>query len=108
MATDDYFIIVYKILNYLYEVLIDGRPTYCFEIQNDGSLVPIMKEKYWNTIIDNLISNGYILENETKFLSNGKEYAREVTYSISKKGIEYMYQNLVWINTSREMLDCRI
>ncbi len=104
MATDDYFIIVYKILNYLYEVLIDGRPTYCFEIQNDGSLVPIMKEKYWNTIIDNLISNGYILENETKFLSNGKEYAREVTYSISKKGIKYMYLISDWIEANLIML----
>ena len=46
----------------------------------------------------------YILENETQFLSNGKEYAREVTYSISKKGIKYMYLISDWIEANLIML----
>ena len=108
MAANDYCVVVYKILNYLYEMLRDGRPVYRNEIQNDGSLFPIIKERYWNTIIDNLISNCYILENETKFFADKVAYMEMVTYSISIKGIEYMYQNLTWIKTSHEMLDCRI
>lgn len=108
MATNDYCVVVYKILNYLYEMLRDGRPEYCNEIQNDGSLFPIINDNYWNTIIDNLISNGYIFEGETKFFADRIEYMKMVTYSITIKGIEYMYQNLAWIKTSREMLCCRI
>lgn len=108
MEETDYCVVVYKILNYLYKMLRDGRPVYCYEIQNDGSLFPIIKKNYWNTIINNLISNGYIFESETKFFADEKAYAEMKTYSISIKGIEYMYQNLSWINTSREMLDCRI
>lgn len=108
MAPNDYCVVVYKILNYLYEMLRDGRPAYCNEIQNDGSLFPIINENYWNTIIDNLISNGYIFEDETRFLADGIEYAKMVTYSISIKGIEYMYQNLTWLKTYYEALHCRI
>ena len=59
-------------------------------------------------IIDNLKTNCYILENETKFFADKVAYMEMVTYSISIKGIEYMYQNLTWIKTSHEMLDCRI
>ena len=108
MAKNDYCVVVYKILNYLYEMLRDGRPIYCNEILNDGSLFPILNDEYWNTIIDNLISNGYIFDDETKLFADGIECAKMVTYSISIKGIEYMYQNLIWTNTSREMLGCRI
>lgn len=108
MAPNDYCVVVYKILNYLYEMLRDGRPKYCNEIKNDGSLFPIINENYWNTIIDNLMSNGYIIEDETSFLADGIEYMKMATHSITIKGIEYMYQNLAWIKTSRKMLNCRI
>lgn len=108
MTKNDYCVVVYKILNYLYEMLRDGRPIYCNKIQNDGSLFPILNDEYWNTIIDNLISNGYIFEDEEKLYADSIEYMKIVTYSITIKGIAYMYQNLVWINTSREMLNYRI
>lgn len=108
MAKNDYCVVAYKILNYLYEMLRDGRPIYCNEIQNDGSLFPILNDEYWNTIIDNLISNGYIFEDEEKLYADSIEYMKIATYSITIKGIEYMYQNLAWIKTSCEMLCCRI
>lgn len=108
MEETDYCVVVYKILNYLYEMLRDGRSVYCNEIQNDGSLFPILNDEYWNTIIDNLISNGYIFEDEEKLYADSIEYMKMVTYSITIKGIEYMYQNLAWIKTSREILCCRI
>lgn len=59
MAKDDYMVIVYKILSYLYECLKAGKSPdpadYCWNC--DMFQIP---QAYWESIMEELINNGYI------------------------------------------------
>ena len=59
MAKDDYFVIVYKILSYLYVKLKSGEDTNPNMITHDSQLLQINR-KYWDYIMRNLIEDGYI------------------------------------------------
>ena len=59
MAKDDYFVIVYKILAYLYARLKKGEPVEAEMLMYDGGLFQINRE-YWVYIIDNMLEQGYI------------------------------------------------
>ena len=54
MAKDDYFVIVYKILAYLYARLKKGEPVEAEMLMYDGGLFQINRE-YWVYIIDNML-----------------------------------------------------
>ena len=54
MAKDDYYVIVYKILAYLYMQLKNGENTNPDFIKNDGFLFKI-NERYWNNKIVHLL-----------------------------------------------------
>lgn len=98
LEKNDYCVVVYKILNYLYEMLRDGRPIYCNEIHNDGSIFPRLNSRYWGEIIEKLLGDHYIILNSDKYYADGIELSFEIEYyTITTKGIEYMYQNLEWI-----------
>lgn len=108
MASDDYCVVVYKILNFLYEGLKKGKPVYCDGIMNDGSIFPRLNSRYWGEIIEKLIDDHYIILNSDKYYADGIELCEIEYYTITVRGIEYMYQNLAWIKTCHEMVDCRI
>lgn len=50
MARDDYFVIVYKILTYLYQCLKEGRKAEERLLTHDSSYIKV-NEKYWNYIL---------------------------------------------------------
>ena len=60
MAKDDYFVIVYKILSYLYVKLKSGEDTNPNMITHDSRNYCIFNRKYWDYIMRNLIEDGYI------------------------------------------------
>ena len=59
MAKDDYFVIVYKILAYLYQCLKDGEAAQEEILRRDGPLCRI-NETYWLYILEHLQGSGYI------------------------------------------------
>lgn len=97
MAKDDYHVIVYQILSYLYQQLKQGLSPDANCLECEGKLFSI-NEKYWEYIIYNLIQDGYvtgITVKEHKYVSgdtvisvNGLDKAQ-----ITPKGIEYLTDN---------------
>ena len=84
MAKDDYFVVMYKILAYLYQCLKDGvKPN----IDKAKEVVGINKV-YWNAVICDCIENGYI-RTPIKFIN--LEDCRDI--SVTSKGIEYLEEN---------------
>ena len=61
MARDDYYVIVYKILAYLYIKLKTGEEIEPEMLMYDGSLFQINR-KYWVYIFENLFNDGYITD----------------------------------------------
>lgn len=59
MAKDDYFVIVYQILAYLYRCLKDGEPVQEMMLKHDSPILKI-NEPYWNYIIENMLRQGFI------------------------------------------------
>lgn len=93
MAKDDYFVIVYKILAYLYMKLKNGEEIEPEALMYDGNLFTIHR-KYWVYILYNMVDCGYI-----RGLSNIKAgdgyYVKEQLKGceITPKGIAYLCEN---------------
>ncbi len=59
MAANDYHVIVYQILAYLYAQLKKGEPINTAFISNDGQMFSI-PHSYWLYIMRSLITDGYV------------------------------------------------
>lgn len=59
MAKDDYFVITYKILSYLYACMKAGETPDLSYLHYDTEDFPVCRA-YWNDIFSNLIEEGYI------------------------------------------------
>lgn len=93
MAKDDYFVIVYKILAYLYVQLKNGNQIEERMISNDGPLFQINK-KYWTYIIIHMISQGFIEGPSVTSAWGGVQIIEDLGKSmITPKGIEYLFDN---------------
>lgn len=93
MAKDDYFVIVYKILDYLYFCLKSGKTPEAEMLMFDGGLFQIHRE-YWVYIFDNLVKDGYISGIHNVRVGNGYYISRQIPCCmITPKGIEYLMEN---------------
>ena len=92
MAKDDFHVIAYRILRYLYECLKKGQDP-------DIGLITAKKyeinERYFQTIICELHENGYISGAVAVPMINVNYTPYKITSSISitMKGIEYLTDN---------------
>ena len=83
MQKDDYFVIVYNVLNYLYEKLKDGTTTVeCPTLAEDTKSQ--INEEYYLYIVQSLLDDKYII---------AKQIDKEeiVRAQITPKGIEYLF-----------------
>ena len=93
MAKDDYFVIVYQILAYLYRKLKDGEPVDPDMLQHDSPILKI-NEPYWSYIIENMIRQEFI-----EGITVTRVFGGDVIFSgfedcrITPKGIEYLCEN---------------
>lgn len=93
MARDDYYVIVYKLLAYLYLQLKGGKPVEERMVSNENALFKI-NESYWRYIIKHLYEDGYI-----EGISITKIFGNEVVFDnlqdmmITPKGIDYLCNN---------------
>ena len=90
MAKDDFFVIAYRMLAYLYACMKAG------EIPDEDMISPEklkISQRYWNSIVGNLWKAGYIegvrefspLGGETVYVPDGMV--------ITMRGIEYLQSN---------------
>lgn len=89
MAKDDYHVIVYKILAYLYSQLKSGQSVDPQMVEHDGKLFKI-NYSYWQYIIQNMYKSGYIDGVRIFPEENGLVVSDAEELMITPKGIEYI------------------
>ncbi len=89
MAKKDYFVIIYKILTYLYGCFQDGeRPNIDFF----GAEALEINKGYWVNVMESLYNEGYIMGIE--FIITGSiQGVKLINLKITQKGIEYLQEN---------------
>ena len=104
MAKDDYHVIVYQILSYLYQQLKSGAPV--DEQMLSAEALFGINEKYRGYILKNLLNDGYV----TGFVAKESKYINHQTSlhllnldecEITPKGIEYLTDNS-FLNKAKE------
>ena len=95
MAKDDYSVIVYKILKYLYARLKKGEPIVSEMLMYDGPLFNINRS-YWVYVWSNLSEQGYITGLRNIKVAEGNYIKDQLSgCEITPKGIEYLSENSV-------------
>ena len=90
MAKDDYFVIVYQVLKYLYECLKKGeRPEKEFLTENQYSI----PKNYWEYILISLLNDGYLSGINPQSTKSGVAWGNIEDILITPKGIEYLFEN---------------
>jgi len=103
MAKDDYHVIVYKILAYLYSCLKKGENPEKEYLLCDGALFNI-NHTYWLYIIENLANEGYIEGLSNIRVGNGYYLNDQLPYCrITPRGIDYLCDNS-FISKAKEFL----
>lgn len=93
MAKDDYYVIVYQILAYLYQCLKKGKDIDPKEISADCKMFRI-NEKYWGYIMVNMYKQGLIEGISLIEIDNyGYKVARLECCQITPVGIAYLNEN---------------
>lgn len=94
MSSNDYFAIVYKLLQILYENLKAGHKTDLKSIFNDRDTFPIGKE-YWVAIFEDILDKGYIKGvTVISNVSGGKKVVElKDGIRITADGVEYLEEN---------------
>ena len=104
MAKDDYYVIAYRILAYLYACLKAGEPVDISYIAAQSDAINI-SQNYWEYIISHLYEDGYI-EGITLMPVTGRETkAVKVNQNvmITPKGIDFLQNNSA-MNKAKEFL----
>ena len=103
MAKDDYHVIVYQILAYLYVQLKAGQPVDAKMLMPDSKYLGV-NEKYWTYIMRNLINDGLINGPCITKPWNGDVIIDDLEdIEITPRGIEYLCDNS-FINKAKEFL----
>lgn len=90
MAKDDYFVIVYRILNYLYECFKAGeRP----DMEMFGPVALRINNGYWVNVMESLYNEGYITGVSVIKSIGGSSGIKLLDLKITQKGIEYLQDN---------------
>lgn len=93
MSRDDYHVIVYQILSYLYTQLKAGAPIDGKMLEHDSKYLDI-NERYWTYVIENLILQGLITGPKiTKAWGEEKIVSCLEDAQITPAGIEYLCEN---------------
>lgn len=108
MAKDDYFVIVYQILTYLYHILKEGLRIDERLIRCDSSYINI-KEKYWAYIMwhmqqEKLIEGVVFIDNNL----GDVPYPLEIDKCrITPTGIAYLFENSLMSKAKRFLQDVK-
>ena len=95
MESDDYFVVVYQILSYLYQCLKNGKEVKEEYFSKDSPLYPRLNEKYWRLVLESLYDNDLIVHNGATYYAYGIPYYNNhiAETKITEKGIKYLFTN---------------
>lgn len=93
MSKDDYFVLVYKILSYLYKCLKSGKEPSGDYLKCKTKDFPI-EESYWNYVLEQITRESYV-EGTVIIRIDGCNPIVKITGNmrITPKGIEYLQEN---------------
>ncbi len=102
MAQNDYHVVIFRILNYLYKQLKDGAEIDCKKISANTLEI---NERYFNYIILELINNNYITGAYPIEVPESNYTKCKITsdINITVKGIEYLTDDL-FIDKAKNIL----
>ena len=94
MAKNDYFLLVYRVLAYLYECVKQGQRPDPEYLTHDTKHFPV-NEIYWSYVITNLCQDGYMEGIQLVPILGRKEFGIKgmADIQITPKGIEYLQEN---------------
>ena len=90
MAKNDYFVIVYSLLSYLYEQLKAGKLPEKSELTAERYGIP---ERYWIYILDSLLEQGYTKGYKLQNTKFGTVHTDLSDMQITPQGIQYLFDN---------------
>lgn len=107
MAKDDYYVIVYKILAYLYKQLKNGQPIEKEMLIHNGRLFTI-NETYWVYIFQNMLDQGFIRGINNSRAAGGFYIAEQLEEcEITPEGIGYLSDNNLMEKAKRFLKDIK-
>lgn len=92
MSNNDMHVLIYKILNYLYECLKKGIHVDLAEFIRDCNLENV-SEQYWKSVIEELDQHGYIKEVIIRDTKTQKIIMLKDDFGITLEGVEYLQEN---------------
>ncbi|WP_289966646.1 YjcQ family protein [Faecalibaculum rodentium] len=93
MAKDDYFVLVYKVLSYLYACLKKGKDVTPEMLDRHGPIFQGVPEKYYVYIFRNLIDGKYIKGPFIAEYEDKTEVWKVDESTITPEGISYLMDN---------------
>ncbi len=104
MARDDYFVIVYQVLKYLYDCLKKGEKPDRGRLSEKEYSIP---SNYWQYIIIGLLKDGYIAGINPQQTKDGILWGDLTDTIITPKGIEYLFENSMLQKVKRTLKDVK-
>ena len=104
MAQNDYFVIVYRVLKYLYDCLKAGNQPEIAYLTASTYNIP---DSYWTYIVISLISEGYIKGIAMTPTKNGVVFGDLQDAVITPKGIEYLFENSLLEKAKKTLKDAK-
>lgn len=101
MARDDYFLMVYRILSYLYRCIRNGKQPDEEYLRPQAKDFPI-EYGYWSYIWENMVKDG-LVENVSIVPVDGAEplVRLQSNTRITPNGIEYLQENSIMKKTAK-------
>lgn len=89
MARNDYFVVAYKLLKYLYDCFMAGEPA---DIDFLSPEALNINKGYWVNLLESLYDEGYIKGLIIKKMS-GRRDIKLLDLRITQKGMEFLEEN---------------
>ena len=104
MAKDDYFVIVYQLLKYLYECLKNGTRPDENKLTATYFNIPL---NYWGYIVDSLSKEGFIDGVKGIPTKDGIVFNDMKEMMITPYGIQYLFDNSLLQKAKRTLKDIK-
>ena len=88
LAKNDYFVVMYRLMMYLYNCLKNDQQVDLSKITPEYLGI---NARYFQYILINLVNDGYLMKDSTYEDMNGLNITQDIM--ISPKGIAYLYEN---------------
>ncbi|CRH93274.1 YjcQ protein [Chlamydia trachomatis] len=104
MAKDDYFVIVYQVLKYLYSQLKKGEKPKADKLTAFYYQIP---DNYWGYIVVSLLNDGYLTGVNPKPTKEGLYIGDMSDVMLTPKGIQYLFDNSLFEKAKRTLKDIK-